>query len=73
VAKTSKSKKKKKKQQKSRSGGKGGTSGSMGSMRAGMKSMVGQGPKKKSSRLTQVLTYLLLAAAVALLVWRFTR
>jgi hypothetical protein len=35
--------------------------------------MVGQGQKKKESALSKVITYLLLAAAVALLVYRFTR
>ncbi len=45
----------------------------MRGMRSGIKGMVGQGQKKKSSLLGRFVTYALLAAAIGLLVYRFTR
>jgi hypothetical protein len=63
-----------KKRKKKRRGG-GGGGGRMSGMRQGMKSFVGTGTrqKKKQSTLSKILTYLLLAAAVGLLIYRFTR
>jgi hypothetical protein len=62
------SKKKKKKRRGSKSkGGKGGIS----SMRGGIKSFVGQGPKKKESLGSKILTWVLFAAAVGVLIYRF--
>ena len=48
-------------------------SGTMGGMRAGFKGLVGGGKKKKESLLGKVLTYLLLAVALGLLIYRFAR
>ena len=64
-----KNKDRKKKKKKGRGGGSGRLSG----MRSGMKSFVGTGPKKKESTLSKVITFLLLAAAIGLLIYRFTR
>lgn len=61
-------KKKTKKKRSSRSSG-----GSISNMRSGIKGFVGQGPKRKESTVSKVITYLLLAAVVALLIYRFSR
>jgi len=47
----------------------------MAGMRRGMRGLVGSGGSapKKESLLSKVLSYLLLAAAVGLLIYRFTR
>ena len=46
----------------------------MGSLRGGFKSVVGTGKKKgKESPLSKILTYVLLAAAIGLLIYRFAR
>lgn len=68
-------KQKKRKKKRRSGGGGGGGSGRMSGMRQGMKSFVGTSPrqKKKQSTLSKILTYLLLAAAVGLLIYRFTR
>ena len=62
--------KKKKKRRGSGSGKSGGSSGTMGSFRGGMKRVVGQGPKRKETTFSKVITYVLLAAAIALLAYR---
>jgi len=62
-----------KKKMKRRSSGKGSRGGAISNMRGGIKGFVGQGPKKKESTLSKIITYGLLAAAVALLIYRFTR
>ena len=64
-----KSKKRKKKKKR----GQQGSGGTMSSLRGGMKNLVGQGPKKKESTASKLLTYVLLAAAIGLLIYRFTR
>jgi len=62
------------KKKKRRSGKGGSGSGRLSGMRQGMKSFVGTGgSKKKQSTFSKILTYLLLAAAVGLLIYRFTR
>ncbi len=61
----------KRKKKKRRGSSKGGKSGGISSMRGGIKSMVGQGPKKKESTASKILTWVLLAAAVAVLIYRF--
>lgn len=63
-------KKKKRRGSSSGSGGSKGSSGTMGSFRGGMKRIVGQGPKRKETTLSRVLTYVLLAAALGLLAYR---
>jgi hypothetical protein len=68
VAKGSKSKKGRKKSRKRSSG-----SGRISGMRSGIKGFVGAGPKRKESPLSRIITYILLAAAIALLIYRFTR
>ena len=50
--------------------GKGGSTGTLGGLRGGMKRVVGQGPPRKESSLSKILTWVLLAAAVALLAYR---
>jgi len=67
--------KKSKRSKKKRRGSSGGkrSGQTMSSFRGGLKGLVGQGPKKKESTLSRVITYLLLAAAIAFLVYRFTR
>jgi preprotein translocase subunit SecG len=65
------SKKDRKRKKKKGSRGKGG--GRLSGMRSGMKSFVGTGSKKKESALSKIITYLLIAAAVGLLIYRFTR
>lgn len=62
-----------KRKKKKRRGGTSGSSktGGISGMRSGIKSMVGQGPKKKESLASKILTWVLLAAAVALLIYRF--
>jgi len=47
----------------------------MSGMRAGLKGLVGTGSKqkKKESLASKIITWALLAAAVALLIYRFTR
>lgn len=59
----------KKRRPRSSSGGK------LSSLRAGFKGMVGTGggSQKKESLASKIITYLLLAAAVALLIYRFAR
>jgi hypothetical protein len=58
----------KKRRPRSSSGGK------LSGLRAGFKGIVGTGgSKKKESLASKIITYLLLAAAVALLIYRFTR
>lgn len=47
--------------------------GTMSSLRGGFRGLVGGGPKKKESLLGKVITYALIAAAVGVLIWRFTR
>ena len=61
--------KRRKKKKRRGSGGGGGLSG----MRQGMKSFVGTSTqkKKKQSPLSKLLTYLLLAAAVGVLIYRY--
>jgi hypothetical protein len=64
----------KKKARGRRSGG--GRSGRLSGMRSGMKSLVGTGGKnkKKESLVSKIITYLLLAAAIAFLAYRiYTR
>lgn len=63
----SKRKKVKRRGGKSKGGGSGGITG----LRGGIKSMVGQGPKKKETVASKILTWVLLAAAVAVLIYRF--
>ncbi len=58
-------KKKRKKKRRSQSGG------SISGMRSGIKGLVGQGPKKKESTFSRVLTWVLLAAAAGLVAYRF--
>jgi hypothetical protein len=49
-------------------------SGAMTGLRGGLKGIVGQGgPRKKESALSRWVSYLLLAAAVGLLIYRFVR
>ncbi len=62
---------KKKKKKKKRGGRSGGGSSGISSMRGGIKSFVGQGPKKKESLGSRILTWVLLAAAVGVLIYRF--
>jgi hypothetical protein len=47
--------------------------GTLSGLRGGFKGLVGGGQKKKESLLGKVITYLLIAAAVAVLIWRFVR
>jgi hypothetical protein len=47
--------------------------GTLSGLRGGFKGLVGGGPKKKESLLGKAITYLLIAAAVGVLIWRFTR
>ncbi|PID37720.1 MAG: hypothetical protein CSA65_09870 [Proteobacteria bacterium] len=61
---------KKKKRRGSSTGGKGGSSGTIGSFRGGMKRVVGQGPKRKETTFSRILTYVLLIAALGLLAYR---
>jgi hypothetical protein len=65
--------KRSKKKRRGGSGKRGGGGQTMSGFRGGFKGLVGQGPKKKESTLSRVITYLLLAAAIAFLVYRFTR
>ena len=62
---------KKKKRRGSSGGGKSG--GSLSGFRGGMKAMVGQGPKRKESGLSRVLTWVMGAAVVALLAYRISQ
>ena len=62
---------KKKKRRGKSSGGKGG--GSLSGMRGGMKAMVGQGPKRKESTFSRVVTWVMGAAVVALLIYRVSQ
>jgi len=71
MAKPRKKKKRRGKSSKGKSGGKKG--GSLSGMRGGMKAMVGQGPKRKESPLSRVLTWALGAAVVALLIYRVSQ
>jgi hypothetical protein len=64
------SKKDRRRKKKKKGGSKGGR---LSGMRSGMKSFVGTGPKKKESTLSKVITFVLIAAAVGLLIYRFTR
>ena len=68
-----KDRRRKKKQRKGRGQSSGG--GRLSGMRSGMKSFVGTGGRsnKKESPLSRAITYLLLAALVGLLIYRFTR
>lgn len=50
-----------------------GPGGTMSSLRGGFKGLIGGGPRKKESLVGKVITYLLIAAAVGVLIWRFTR
>ena len=63
----------KKSKRRSSSGGGGGGKMRLSGMRDGMKSFVGTSTRsrKKESPLSRILTYLLIAAAVGVLVWRF--
>ena len=64
--------KKKKKKRGDGGGGGGRRSGMMSGMRSGFKGVVGTGKSnKKESPLGRVVTYLLLAAAVGMLLYRF--
>lgn len=65
----SSNKRKKKKKKKKRS--KGSAGGTMSGMRTGLKGLAGTGPKKKEGLLGRLVTYLLLAAAIGLLIYRF--
>ena len=42
----------------------------MSGLRGGLKGMVGQGPRRKESSLSKVLTWVLLAAAIGVLAYR---
>ena len=60
---------------KKRRGGSGGkkSGGSLSGFRGGMKSMVGQGPKRKETTFSKVLTWVMGAAVVALLIYRLSQ
>lgn len=45
----------------------------MSKMRGGIKRVVGSGPQKKQGTLSKVLSYLLLAAAIGVLAYRFLK
>jgi hypothetical protein len=62
----------KKKKRRGGSGSKKG-GGSLSGFRGGMKSMVGQGPKRKETPLSKVLTWVMGVAVVALLVYRLSQ
>lgn len=65
-----------KRKKRKRRGGEGTASrgNTMANMRGGLKGLVGQGKRRsKESTLSKVFSYLLLAAAVGLLIYRFTR
>jgi hypothetical protein len=70
VAQRRKKKKRRGSSSSSGSGGKSGSTGTMGSFRGGMKRVVGQGPKRKETTFSRVITYVLLAAALGLLAYR---
>lgn len=60
------------KKDKKKSRSKNRSSGSLSNMRIGFKSLLGSGQKKKKgSILSQIVGYLLIAAAFALLIYRF--
>lgn len=60
-----------KRDRKKKGRGRRGGSGRLSGMRSGMKSLVGTGgKKKKESLLSKIITYVLLAAAVAFLAYR---
>ena len=61
----------KRKKKKRRGGSSGGSrSGAMSGLRGGLKGIVGQGPRRKESSLSKVLSWLLLAAAIGVLAYR---
>jgi len=65
-------KKKRKARKKKRSSGDGGSKGSLSGMRGGIKGLVGQGgARKKESLLGQAVTYLLILAVIAVVIYRF--
>jgi hypothetical protein len=61
-----------KRKKKKRRGGSGGGSrgGAMSGLRGGFKGVVGQGPRRKESSLSKVLSWALLAAAIGVLAYR---
>lgn len=64
------------KNKKKRGGGGGSSGGTMSSLRGGFRGIVGVGGKKSSkpeSFASKILTYVLLAAAIGMLIYRFTR
>lgn len=60
----------KRKKKRSKGGGGGSRSGAMSGLRGGLKGMVGQGPRRKESSLSRVLSWALLAAAIGVLAYR---
>ncbi|MFH1129950.1 MAG: hypothetical protein V1754_01355 [Pseudomonadota bacterium] len=58
---------------KSKQKGKTSGGGTMSNMRGGFKSILGGGTKKKESLLSKIFGYLILAAAIAVLIYRFSR
>lgn len=60
----------KRKKKRSKGGGGGSRSGAMSGLRGGLKGMVGQGPRRKESSLSKVLSWILLAAAIGVLAYR---
>lgn len=60
----------KRKKKRSKGGGGGSRSGAMSGLRGGLKGMIGQGPRRKESSLSRVLSWALLAAAIGVLAYR---
>lgn len=61
-----------KRKKRKRRGEGSGRGGALSGLRGGFKGVVGQGPRrKKESTLSRVLSYLLFAAAVGVLLYRF--
>jgi hypothetical protein len=59
-----------KKKRRKGGGGRSSRGGAMSGLRGGLKGMVGQGPRRKESSLSKVLTWVLLAAAIGVLAYR---